>query len=176
MEIWKPIFSLNNLYEVSNLGRVRSARGVYKNKILKEYIKHPANINYNSVEVHIDGKKWLKKVHRLVAEVFCKNPENYPIVMHIDNDRRNNRADNLKWGTLKMNSQQMINEGRGNKSRGSNHYSSKLTEDQVIEIKNKYIPRKYTLHQLAKEYNVSFSLIGHIVRDRNWRHVIVQVI
>lgn len=173
MEIWKPIPSLNNLYEASNFGRIRSAGARNKGKILREYIKCPSNINYNLVEVHIDGKKWAKKVHRLVAEVFCENSENYPIVMHLDNDRRNNRADNLQWGTLKMNSQQMIREGRGNKSKGSKHYLSKLTEDQVIEIRKKYIPRKYTLQQLAKEYNVSFGLIGHVVKNRNWTHVTV---
>lgn len=173
MEIWKPISSLNNLYEASNLGRIRSAGQRNNGKVLREYIKCPSNINYNFVEVHIDGKKWAKKVHRLVAEVFCENPENYPIVMHLDNDRRNNRADNLQWGTLKMNSQQMIKEGRGNKSKGSDHYFSKLTEDQVVEIRRKYIPRKYTLQQLAKEYNVSFSLIGHVVKNRNWTHVTV---
>jgi hypothetical protein len=171
MEIWKPISSLNNLYEASNLGKIRSAGHRNKGKILREYINCPSNINYNFVEVHIDGKKWMKKVHRLVAEVFCENSENYSIVMHLDNDRRNNKADNLQWGTLKMNSQQMIREGRGNKSRGSKHYLSKLTEDQVIEIRKKYIPRKYTLQQLAKEYNVSFGLIGHVIKNRNWTHV-----
>ena len=172
MEIWKPISSLNNLYEVSNLGRVRSASGKHNGKILREYIKSPANINYNCVEVHMNGKKSLKKVHRLVAEMFCDNPENYPIVIHLDNDRRNNKASNLKWGTLKMNSQQMIKEGRGNKSKGSDHYFSKLTEEQVIEIRKKYIPRKYTLEKLAKEYNVTYGLIGHVVRNKAWKHVI----
>jgi hypothetical protein len=171
MEIWKPVRSLDNLYEVSNFGKVRSAQGRYKNKVLQDYITYPHNINYNFVEVHIKGKKHMKKVHKLVAEEFCDNLNNYPIVMHIDNNRRNNSASNLQWGTLKMNSQQMISEGRGNKSRGSKHYLSKLTEDMVLEIKQKYVPRKYTLTRLAKEYGVSFSLIGHVVNNRNWTHV-----
>ena len=172
MENWKPIPSLNNLYEASNLGKIRSAGIRNKGKILREYIDSPADINYNFVEVHINNKKWMKRIHRLVAEVFCKNPENYPIVMHLDNDRRNNKADNLQWGTLKMNSQQMIKDGRGNKSKGSKHYFSKLTEEQVVEIREKYIPRKYTLQKLAEEYNVSFGLIGHVIKNRNWKHVI----
>lgn len=171
MEIWKPIPSLNNLYEASNFGKVRSANGRFKGKILKEYITHPLNINYNHVEVHLDKKKLIKKVHRLVAETHCLNVENFPIVMHLDNNRRNNKAANLQWGTLKMNSQQMIREGRGNKSRGSKHYLSKLNEAQVFEIRKKYIPRKYTLQQLAKEYNVSFGLIAHVIKNRNWTHV-----
>jgi intein/homing endonuclease len=171
MEIWKFISSLDNKYEVSNLGRVRSAHGRNKGKILKLYRKYPLNITYDFVELYPNKKRVIKRVHRLVAEAFCENLENYPIVMHLDNNIRNNKADNLQWGTLKMNSQQMINEGRGNKSRGSSHYLSKLTEDQVIEIRTKYIPRKYTLQQLAKEYNVSFSLIGHVVKNRNWTHV-----
>lgn len=172
MEIWKPIHSLDDKYEVSNFGRVRSAIGRYKGKILRQYIKYPSSINYNIVEVHPNKKRITKRVHRLVAEVFCENPNNYDIVMHLDNNIRNNNADNLKWGTLKMNSQQMINENRGNKSKGSKHYLSKLTEDQVNEIRKKYVPRKYTLQKLAKEYNVSFGLIGHVVNNRNWKHVI----
>jgi hypothetical protein len=170
-EIWKSIASLDHKYEVSDLGNVRPAQGRYKDKVLKDYVNYPCNINYNFVEVHIDGKKKAKRIHRLVAEVFCNNPNNYPIVMHLDNNIRNNSASNLQWGTLAMNSQQMINEGRGNKSKGSKHYLSKLTEEIVLEIKQKYIPRKYTLTKLAKEYGVSFSLIGHVVNNRNWTHV-----
>ena len=171
MEIWKPIPSLNNLYEASNLGKIRSSQGRYKHQVLKEYIDVPLEISYNFVEVHVNGKKSAKRVHRLVAEVFCDNPNNYPIVMHLDNDRRNNAADNLQWGTLKMNSQQMIKEGRGNKCKGSKHHFSKLTESQVFEIRNKYVPRKYTLEKLAKEYNVTFGLIGHIVKGRIWNQI-----
>lgn len=173
MEIWKAISSLDNKYEVSNLGRVRSAHGRNKGKILRLYKRYPSNISYDFVEVHPNKKRVIKRVHRLVAEAFCENPNNYQIVMHLDNNIRNNCANNLQWGTLKMNSQQMIKEGRGNKSKGSDHYLSKLTESQVVEIRKKYIPRKYTLQQLAKEYNVSFSLIGHVIKNRNWKHVTV---
>lgn len=59
--------------------------------------------------------KWKNKtlrVHRLVAIAFIPNPNNYPVVMHLDNDPSNNRVENLKWGTYKDNMDQMNNEWR----------------------------------------------------------------
>lgn len=51
-----------------------------------------------------------KRVHRLVAEAFIPNPNNLPIVIHIDNNKKNNCVDNLKWGTISENTQQAIND------------------------------------------------------------------
>lgn len=56
--------------------------------------------------------RWYK-AHRLVAEVYIPNPNNYPIVMHKDNNPLNNHVENLKWGTYSMNNLQCSREGRG---------------------------------------------------------------
>lgn len=56
--------------------------------------------------------RWYK-AHRLVAEVYIPNPNNYPIVMHKDNNPLNNNVENLKWGTHSMNNLQCSREGRG---------------------------------------------------------------
>ncbi len=57
------------------------------------------------------NKKITKRVHRLVAEAFLPNPNNYPFVMHIDNNKKNNDISNLKWGTASENTQQAVNDG-----------------------------------------------------------------
>jgi len=57
-----------------------------------------------------NGKVISKRVHRLVAEAFIPNPNNYPIVMHKDNNKKNNHISNLKWGTVSNNTQQAVDD------------------------------------------------------------------
>ena len=100
-EIWKPIKDYEGLYEVSNLGRVKSLnyRKTGKEKILK-------NIEcrgYLAVCLTKNGKQKLFKVHRLVAETFIPNPESKPCIDHINTIKNDNRVKNLRWVTHKEN-------------------------------------------------------------------------
>lgn len=63
--------------------------------------------------INEDGSRRIitKRVHRIIAECFIPNPNNYPIVMHIDNDKSNNNVSNLRWGTISENTQQAVNDG-----------------------------------------------------------------
>lgn len=111
-EIWKPVKGYEGLYEVSNLARVRSLdRTViapnnyvicekhHKGKILKQW-----KINgYYSVNLCVNDKRHPTSVHRIVAEAFLPNPQNYPVVNHKDEDKTNNMPDNLEWCTQKYN-------------------------------------------------------------------------
>lgn len=94
-EIWKPIAALDNLYEVSNHGRVRSKpRLETKGKILKfvlvagQYVR--ARITYQ-------GKMHFFYVHVLVAEHFIGSRPDGMYPAHIDGDKTNNRVDNLQY-------------------------------------------------------------------------------
>lgn len=58
-----------------------------------------------------DGKRRHFRIHRLVAEIYIGNPNNYPIVLHLDNNKSNNHYTNLKWGTIQENTQQAYNDG-----------------------------------------------------------------
>lgn len=106
MEIWKPIKGFEGRYEVSNNGNVRSlvnARGtVRKEPVVITSAFHQHN-RYISVTLWKDGKGFSKLVHRLVAEEFLPNPNNYPVVNHIDEDKQNNCVNNLEWCTQKDN-------------------------------------------------------------------------
>ena len=105
-EIWKDIKGYEGLYQVSNLGRVKSlGRWVYKEyrgkrwqgeKILKQ-IKN--KFGYLRVYLYKNRKAKCYAIHRLVAQVFIPNPYNLPQVNHKDEDKSNNRVDNLEWCT-----------------------------------------------------------------------------
>lgn len=105
-EIWKDIKGYEGLYQVSNYGRVKSLKGT-GNGIRKKddiIILSFRNSNgYNRVHLMKNGKEQNIYVHRLVAEAFIPNPNNYPIVNHKDEDKSNNNVNNLEWCTHKYN-------------------------------------------------------------------------
>ena len=96
MEIWKDIIGFEGLYKVSNIGRIKNK----DNKLLSPY----HNINgYISIDLYKEGHVHKLRVHRLVAEAFIPNPNNYPIVNHIDENKTNNNVNNLEWCTYSYN-------------------------------------------------------------------------
>ena len=91
-EIWKTIEIAPN-YEVSNLGRVRNRKGL----ILKPSTSH----GYYHVVLMNNKKRISRNVHRLVAEAFIPNPNNYLCIIHKDECRTNNAVDNIHNDSLK---------------------------------------------------------------------------
>lgn len=113
MEIWKDIEGFEGLYQVSNLGRVKSLERTtqlpinkycagfrcQKELILKQFSR---SNGYKSVNLNKNGNNFFT-VHRLVAQAFCPNPNGYDTVNHIDENKKNNRADNLEWCSARDN-------------------------------------------------------------------------
>ena len=100
MEIWKEVEGYEGLYQVSNLGRVKS-----KNKTL-----HP-NTNtygYKHVTLSKDNVQKTVLVHRLVASAFIGNPSGKPQINHKDGNKNNNAESNLEWVTQESNNRHAI--------------------------------------------------------------------
>lgn len=99
-EVWKDIEGFEGLYQVSNMGRVRSLdrkdkNGQFRNgRVLAD--KHN-NRGYHTVALHRDGNTKYRFVHRLVAETFIPNLDGLPEINHKDEDKTNNTVSNLEW-------------------------------------------------------------------------------
>lgn len=104
-EVWKDISDFEGLYQVSNLGRVKSFRRSTKHRWESEYILKPslANNGYYQVTLYDNTHKRKFSVHRLVATAFIPNPDNLPMVNHKDENRLNNEVSNLEWCTARYN-------------------------------------------------------------------------
>lgn len=96
-EIWKDIEGYEDLYQVSNRGKVRSLR---RNIILRQGI---TSNGYKSVNLYKNKGYKHFRIHRLVAEAFLPNPNNLPFVNHKDENKLNNCVENLEWCDGKYN-------------------------------------------------------------------------
>ena len=158
-EEWRPVVGYEGLYEVSSYGRVRSLdrydeRNCFREgRILKLYT---SRVGYLRVQLSLNSKKKMYLVHRLVAEAFIPNPDNLPEVNHLDEDKTNNRVENLEFCDRKYN----INFGtRKDKVRNTaikNGYWLNLNDEERKIYHNEY-QKKYYLSK-KKDYMKKYYL------------------
>lgn len=179
METWKPVPDFENIYEVSSFGRVRSVTRIdpagrqQTGKMRKPYL---GKRGYYVVTMRKDRKSHLKSVHVLVALVFIGAPP-APLgakgsdiqVNHKDGDKKNNHFDNLEYCTHLENTQHAYAVGLHDGSlQGERNGRSKLTSDQVKEIRALYADNQGSIPQLARQFGVGKSTIGYIVQGVTW--------
>lgn len=174
-EIWKPIQGSDG-YEVSSFGNVRS---VDRSVLVTSCNGKQFERNYSGklIKPHLDGKghylhvvlgkSRIVNVHRLVAEAFLPNPLNLPEVNHKDENKVNNRVDNLEWCDHAYNNSYGSLRG---KTRGEGNPMSKFDEEVVREIKSSYIPndKEYGVTGLARKYGISPTHVCAIIKGRRW--------
>lgn len=165
-EIWKDVSGYEGLYEVSNLGNVRSHH-VHTRRFGK-YLAGGNTRGYRTLVLCKDSIRWTIMVHLLVARAFLGEPPNpKDTVNHKDFDKANNRIGNLEWISHADNnrySARSIPRNRGE----ANH--SKLKEHQVREIRRRWLKRE-TLTALGKEFGVSLQTCSAIVKRTKWAYL-----
>ena len=106
MEIWETIKGFED-YQISSFGRVKS----FKNGKEKILTSHPNEKGYYSVDLYLNNKRKTLRIHKLVAEYFLNHKGNGSmdlVIDHIDNDKSNNRIDNLQLITNRQNSSKTL--------------------------------------------------------------------
>lgn len=149
-EIWRDVVGYENLYQVSNLGNVKSS---YSGKNLK---RGTQNVGYKCVNLYKNKVSKTYLIHRLVAQAFIENPQNLPCINHIDEDKTNNRVENLEWCNQKYNN----NYGNHNKNLSKSLYENdKLSEPIEQYTKNGVYVNTY-LSSLDAERKTGVSSTG----------------
>jgi hypothetical protein len=115
------------------------------------------------------GKLRVTYVHRLVLEAFVGTRPTGMHGCHNDGNPDNNHLSNLRWDTPKGNQADRVKHGTD--TRGERNAHSKLTEQDVREIRGRHQRGDASYRKLAAEYGVTFGLISHVVNGRAWRHV-----
>ena len=174
-EKWKIIEEFPR-YLISNKGRIKILSTLEDKKV---FIKDDGYI----ATTLGNGKQSYKYVHRLVAEAFIKNKHNKPQVNHINGIKGDNRAENLEWMTPAENIRHAIDTGllkykkkekeikNSKYSLGEEANGSKLTPEEVIEIRVLWELREFKQVELAEKFGVDNSTINDIIRRKRWKHI-----
>lgn len=164
-EVWKDIEGYEGLYKISNYGNVKSYK-IYKEGRLMKPMKDKDG--YLQIGIRDkNGNRKFYRIHRLVAQAFIPNPENYSEINHKDCDPSNNAVDNLEWCTIEYNSKYRFSHGRAC-HKGEKGARATLTNQQASEIREKWNTGQYKRKDLAIIYNVTVKVIDSIINNRNY--------
>lgn len=151
-EIWKDIEGYEGKYQVSNYGRVKSLsyRQTGQERVMRLWFDARG---YLRVALYKGDERKYYTVHRLVAQAFIPNTDNKPCVDHISTDKTDNRVENLRWVTLKENSNNLLTKKRliGNQRRAKKVFCENTIYDSI-----KYCAEHYNV----KQSTMSYWLIG----------------
>lgn len=123
------------------------------------------------IQIGLSPNRKMFLIHRLIALTFIPNPLNLPEVNHKNGLKIDNSVDNLEWCTSKYNMKHASENGLLKPVKGIKHYMVKLTEEQIIEIRQLYSSGNYTQKELGTLFNVSTTYILRIVNYHIWKSI-----
>lgn len=170
----KDIKGYEGIYAITRDGRVWS----YPNN--RKFVKRTHGIwlksysngyGYRFVYLHKNGRGVSRYIHRIVAETFIPNLENFSQVNHLNGIKTDNRVENLEWCNAKKNMKHALRTGLMKNILGENHYHAKLSEKDVLRIRHLYKIGKYYQNEIARMFKVHPMAVNHIIHNRSWKHI-----
>ena len=175
-ERWKIIEEFPK-YLISNKGRIKTINTLEDKKVFTK------EDGYVATGLTKNKKEHYKYVHRLVAEAFVSNPNNKGQVNHKNGIKNDNSVENLEWVTPSENIRHAIETGllkykkkentikESKYSLGEEVNGSKLTPEEVIEIRVLWELREFKQVELAEKFGVDNSTINDIIKRKQWKHI-----
>jgi hypothetical protein len=166
-EYWKPIIGYEGLYEVSNLGRIKSVKryGTLGGIIIPW--NNSKKAPYLRVGLSKNNKRKRLLVHRLVAEAFIPNPNNLKEVNHINGNKQDNKVDNLEWNSKSQNHKHAFKLGLRN-NKGTFHPCNRLTIEECEKIKCLVEDGNFRQKDIVKLFNISLDTLYKIKYNKHW--------
>ncbi|KKM61143.1 hypothetical protein LCGC14_1534740 [marine sediment metagenome] len=191
---WRKIEGYDGMYLISSDGSIKSVGRIVKHKTkgkktIHERIleKRMMPFGYMLVSLWKNNNQKTYRVSRLVASAFIPNPLDKPTVNHINGNKTDDRVENLEWATYKENEQHAWRTGLKTKGpmagkshtketrhkmsisrKGIRNYS-KLSQNQVDEIRNLYASGGYVQKEIAEIFHISRPQISNIVTFKQWK-------
>ena len=163
---WKWIKGYKGLYRISRTGKIKSYHKGFKGKILVQ----AENLQgYKIIGLYKNGRGKTFSVHRLVLETFVGSCPEGMQACHNDGDKTNNKVSNLRWDTPRNNSKDRVL--HGTQAKGEIIGTSILTDEEVLEIRELYATKEFSITKLATIYEVGKSTIRYIINGTYWAHV-----
>lgn len=163
-EIWKDIFDYDGLYQVSNLGRVKS---FHKNKemILKSFKNR---CGYHQVDLFKNKKGKTITNHSLVMQMFrLEEKFNYTEINHIDGNKENNSVYNLEWCTRSYNIKHAYENGLKS-SKDENNSNAKINKKIASIIRIAYKNKYFTQKELSELFDINTRSISNVILYKTW--------
>lgn len=176
MEQWKDIPGFEGYYQVSNLGKVRSLDReiTFRNGRKRTYdgcflSPKRSGDGYRKVALSVGRNINQVSIHRLVMLAFV-GPSDLE-VNHKNGDKTDNRLENLEYTTRAENELHAYHTLGHRAANGARKSNAKLTDADVVKIRQEWATGKYTQKEIAGRFGISYRNVSLIVNDKAWKHV-----
>lgn len=162
--IWKDVVGFEGFYRVNNKGDIKSVeRDVIRSNgrkyhVVERYMNvYTDKFGYKYTVLSVNGKDFYKKIHRLVAEAFIPNPNNYPYINHKNENKSDNRVENLEWCTAQYNILYS-----GNYQKAGDVFACPIIAIDKNGNKQKFV----SIQSAARELNCDASTICKVLKGK----------